>query len=297
MDWTTCEEIRKGWSEDRKYRVTDERGRVFLLRVSPASLTEAKREEFQRMEECASLGIPMSHPIRMWDDGKSVYALHEWIDGSDAETVIPLKGDDSAFRYGLDAGRALRRIHTIPAPYGLEPWDEHYLRKLDRKTERYLACGLRYENDELLLAVLRSDRDCVAGRPQTFHHGDFHIGNMMIDTEEKLRIIDFNRFDYGDPWEEFNRIVWSAQASPAFASGTIAGYFEDGEIPETFWRLMRFYIASNALGSLPWAIPFGEKEILTMRNQTSEILEWYDGMQSLVPKWFEDRRTEAKGNG
>ncbi|MEK3769068.1 hypothetical protein MKY14_10950 [Paenibacillus sp. FSL R5-0887] len=28
-----------------------------------------------------------------------------------------------------------------------------------------------------------------------------------------------DRFDYGDPWEEFNRIPWCALTSPEFASG------------------------------------------------------------------------------
>lgn len=29
---------------------------------------------------------------------------------------------------------------------------------------------------------------------------------MIISPEGKLSIIDFNRNDYGDPWEEVNRI-------------------------------------------------------------------------------------------
>ena len=50
---------------------------------------------------------------------------------------------------------------------------------------------------------------------------------MIITPENKLGIIDFNRFDYGDPWEEFNRIVWCAQASTEFASGYINGQNND----------------------------------------------------------------------
>ncbi|BBB90420.1 MAG TPA: GNAT family N-acetyltransferase [Methylomusa anaerophila] len=34
-----------------------------------------------------------------------------------------------------------------------------------------------------------------------------------------MRIIDFDRYDFGDPREEFNRIVWCATASPYFATG------------------------------------------------------------------------------
>jgi aminoglycoside phosphotransferase (APT) family kinase protein len=27
------------------------------------------------------------------------------------------------------------------------------------------------------------------------------------ETDPKIVIIDFDRYDFGDPWEEFNRIV------------------------------------------------------------------------------------------
>ena len=34
-----------------------------------------------------------------------------------------------------------------------------------------------------------------------------------------IMVIDFNRNDFGDPWEEFNRIVWCAPNTPLFATG------------------------------------------------------------------------------
>ena len=101
----------------------------------------------------------------------------------------------------------------------------------------------------------------------------------------ELVIIDFDRCDFGDPWEEFNRIVWCAQASPRFASGMVDGYF-DGGVPREFWQLLALYISSNALSSIPWAIPFGEGEIRTMIRQTEEIMGWYDRMQAVVPSWY-----------
>jgi aminoglycoside phosphotransferase (APT) family kinase protein len=108
---------------------------------------------------------------------------------------------------------------------------------------------------------------------------------MMIDAQGKLTIIDFDRDDYGDPWEEFNRIVWCAQAAPYFASGMVDGYFA-GHVPTDFWKLLALYICSNTLSSLPWAIPFGEKEISVMRNQQAAVLAWYDNMKREVPSWY-----------
>jgi aminoglycoside phosphotransferase (APT) family kinase protein len=79
--------------------------------------------------------------------------------------------------------------------------------------------------------------------------------------------------------------VWSVKASPKFAKGTLDGYF-DNKIPEEFWRLLALYICTNTLSSLPWAIPFGEKEITTMKNQAKEVLFWYNDMKEIIPKWY-----------
>ena len=125
----------------------------------------------------------------------------------------------------------------------------------------------------------------LKNRPQVYQHGDYHIGNMMIGRGGKLYIIDFNRNDYGDPWEEFNRIVWCAQKAPLFASGMVNGYF-DGDVPLEFWKLLALYISSNTLSSVYWAIPFGQNEVDTMLNQAKEVLSWYDNMRNPIPTWY-----------
>lgn len=179
----------------------------------------------------------------------------------------------------------LKQIHSLPAPEQAVPWAERFGAKIDRKITMYRSCPLQYENGELLLQFLEENRHLLTDRPQTCQHGDYHIGNMMVDQEGKLTVIDFDKADHGDPWEEFNRIVWSAQASECFATGMVDGYF-DGEVPMAFWRLLALYICSNTLGSLPWAIPFGKQEIEVMYRQAAQVLNWYDQMRSVVPTWY-----------
>ena len=64
-------------------------------------------------------------------------------------------------------------------------------------------------------------------------------------------------------------------------------------MPLEFWRLLALYISSNTLGSLPWAIPFGETEIRVMQNQAAQVLSWYAGMTNVVPSWYRSGKDEA----
>jgi aminoglycoside phosphotransferase (APT) family kinase protein len=286
--------IEKGWSGDRKYCAITGDGEKYLLRISPAERLERKHREFENMKRVARLGIPMCLPVEFGSCEEGVYSLQSWVDGEDAESVLSAAIPLDQYRYGLDAGRILKKIHSIPAPENTQSWYLRFNAKIDRKLAMYKNCPLKYENGECLLEYIFENRQLLADRPQTYQHGDYHVGNMMIDREGTLTVIDFDRDDYGDPWEEFNRIVWSAQAAPAFAAGMVDGYF-DGEIPEGFWRLLALYICSNTLSSLPWAIPFGEEEVLVMRRQAAEVLQWYDNMCTVVPSWYRAGREKRMG--
>jgi aminoglycoside phosphotransferase (APT) family kinase protein len=285
MNFVSKEPINKGWSSDKKYCVTDETGTKYLLRISAFSQEEKKRAEFDMMKQVAALGVPMCRPLEFGTCEDGVYSLQSWIDGEDAEDVIPSLSESMQYAYGLEAGRILRKIHSIPAPAGQEDWESRFNRKMDYKIQKYSECPIKYENGQAFIDYIDANRYLLKGRPQCYQHGDYHIGNMMIDEKGALQIIDFNRNDFGDPWEEFNRIVWCAQKAPVFASGMVNGYF-DGEVPEEFWRLLALYIASNILSSVYWAIPFGQGEIDTMLNQAKEVLSWYNNMQNPVPTWY-----------
>ena len=284
-DFSSCEAISKGWSADKKYRVTDAEGSAYLLRISPPDKKNRVFAQFQRLQRVCKTGIPICRPVSagICEDGP--YMLLSWIEGEDAEPLIPTLPVNKQYAYGLDAGRILQKIHSIPAPEDVMPWSIRFNRKIDRKIAMYNACPLKYEGGEAFLSHIAKTRHLLSDRPQTYQHGDYHIGNMMVDKNGTLTVIDFDRDDWGDPWEEFNRIVWCAQASPAFASGMVDGYF-DGAVPAEFWELLALYISSNALSSLPWAVDYGEKEIRVMMDQAKEILSWYHNMSTAVPAWY-----------
>jgi len=285
MDIITKEQINKGWSSDKKYRVTDKSGTPYLLRVSDISQYETKQAEFNMMKKVAALGVPMCKPVEFGTCEDGVYSIQSWIDGEDAELVIPGFLPAEQYEYGLEAGRILCKIHSVPAPADREEWESRFNSKIDRKIKNYGECPIKYENGQAFIDYINENRYLLKNRPQVYQHGDYHIGNMMIDKSGMLCIIDFNRNDYGDPWEEFNRIVWCAQKAPVFASGMVDGYF-DCRVPMEFWKLLALYISSNTLSSVYWAIPFGQKEVDVMLDQAREVLSWYNNMRTPVPSWY-----------
>ncbi len=285
MRFLTKNLIDKGWSRDKKYCVTDENGTRYLLRVSDISEYDAKKAEFEMMRQVSALGVPMCQPIEFGVCDEGVFSLQSWIDGDDAEEIIPALSDTEQYVYGLEAGRILKKIHSMPAPAMKEDWEARFNRKMDYKIQKYNECPIKYENGQAFIDYINENRRLLKNRPQSYQHGDYHIGNMMIGRDKKLYIIDFNRNDFGDPWEEFNRIVWCAQKSSLFASGMVNAYFENN-VPLEFWKLLALYISSNTLSSVPWAIPFGEEQIGVMVDQAKEVLEWYENMKNPVPAWY-----------
>ena len=278
--------IDKGWSGDRKYHIVTESGTSYLLRIADHQRSDHFCRCFEHMQDAAALNIPMCRPIELGKCEEGVYAIQSWIEGQDAEELIPTFSRQQQYTYGVDAGHILKKLHTLSAPQDASAWELRFNAKIDRKIAMYEKCPLKYENGDAFLNFIAQNRKLLKNRPQFYQHGDYHIGNMMVDQDGKLIIIDFDRDDYGDPWEEFNRIVWCAQASPEFASGMVDGYF-GGEVPMEFWDLLALYIASNTLSSLPWAVAYGEREIGAMRRQAAQVLVWYDNMKNTVPTWYD----------
>ncbi|NQJ71983.1 phosphotransferase [Streptococcus suis] len=277
--------LTKGWSTDQKYKVELEEGRFGLLRIAERPAYEAKRLEFQLVEKLFGLGLPVAEPISFWTDEKSVYTLYEWVEGQDMNEVASDLPDSASYDLGCQSGQFLRNLHALPTDQSQRDWNNYYQAKIDNKLAAYQAASHSYPNGQAMIDFVQANRHLLAGRPIAYHHGDFHTGNFLLGADGKLKILDFDRYDIGDPWEEFNRLIFTADLSPTFARGQVDAYF-DVVIPEEFWRLLALYLTVNSLGALSWAEQVDPLQIPLMKEQADAVWTWYQGYSRLQPLWY-----------
>ena len=200
------EEINKGWSGDRKFIVTLTDGERYFLRVTPTSKKENCLKNFDLQKKWYSSGIPMPIPYEITEQEEGICAIYQLIDGDILEDCAKTLSKNQRYKLGVEAGKILKKIHSlqvIDAP----DWEARFNRKMDRKIDMYLSCEIHYDGAERFIEYINANRHLLKDRPQCYQHGDYHVGNIML-RRESLTVIDFDRYDVGDPWEEFNRIVW-----------------------------------------------------------------------------------------
>ncbi len=285
--WKKVEEVKKGWSLEKKFKITLDSGETQLLRIVDREQTERKQREFKLLSDLKPLKIWMSTPLEtgICNDGKSVYTIFTWLEGQDAEILLPQYPKKEQYALGVKAGEILKKLHSHSAPRDQTSWEKRYNKKIDLKIRAYEECGLALEGDQYYLNYIAQQRDLLNDRPQSFQHGDYHIGNMILNDKKELGIIDFNRFNFGDPWEEFNRMTYSAEVSTEFATGLINGYFNDA-VPMIFFKLMKLYIAVNQISALPWALEYGITDIKIMKDLSRKTLKSYEDFSVNIPKWY-----------
>lgn len=286
-EWEVIQPIHKGWSEDLKFFIENKKGEKFLLRLSKIDYFEKKKLEYENLFLVAELGVNMSKPVSfgICSGGSMVYELLTWLEGKEAIDVLPSLSKEEQYNYGLKAGKILKKMHKLKPQTKKEAWESRYKRKIDIVIKAYKQSGKTIENDEVIIDYIRENESYLKDRPITFQHGDFHLGNMLITPDGDLGIIDFNRSSYGDPWEEYDRFIFTWKHSIEFALGQIHGYF-DSNVPDDFFKLMSLYNARNLIASVPWSITFGNQELEETFENIRLVYEAYDGFKRYIPNWY-----------
>lgn len=285
--FTIMEIITKGLSGNEKYRIKTADGEQLLLRIGDITEYERTKTEYDMLKIASALDIQMSRPVDfgVCDNGKNVYQLLTWVEGVDAESLLPSLTEAEQFALGIKSGELLKKIHGIPAPEGTEDWAARHHRKLQRWLDEYSSKAAAHSaTGDMLVDYLNKNRALLAACPQTFIHGDFNTENIICLPNGEVGAIDFNSFNtpYGDPWFDINAVAWTPTMFPAFYSGQIRGYF-GGNPPPKFWKVFYYYLAYDALAALLDPENFGVSD---GKYVVDNVLTWTNSFKNSMPTWF-----------
>lgn len=291
-NWESIEKVSKGWSTDSKYLIKTKDGMLLLLRISDVEKYDEKKKEYEIVEKYAKLGFLMSLPIDfgICNNGKNVYMLLTWIEGKDLEEVLPDLTESEQYSLGREAGKILKKIHSIEVAEGDIPKETKKPKKL-LQLSRYEESRVRIDGDEIAINYVKDNIDLIWKQTPVYMHGDFHPGNLIYTKDGSVGVIDFNRWEVGDPYEEFYKLEsFGVEISIPYCIGQIEAYFDD-QVPENFWIALAVYVAHASLYSIKWAEKFGQEEIDGMVARCRMAFDDYDDFKRYIPKWYVDKRS------
>ena len=250
---TVAERIAKALT-DRKFYVETTQGEKRLLVIHTMEHYDWLEGDFRMCEYIAASGINVMRPVGMgtFRAGTMAYQLYTWYDGKDLEAALPRMSPAEQFSAGKKTGELLRKLHALlPFEEGeTEPWGIRFRRRVQNAIQAYGDNPVKSQGADWLARYLQDNQNLLDNRPQTFTHGDFKVGNLMLCEDGQIGVIDLGwGNNYNDPWWDFRGITFPNSPPGHFLSGQIKEYFQ-GEPPPAFFRLLSYYIAFGALESL-----------------------------------------------
>lgn len=282
-------QIHEGYSTDQKFIVSKIDGQKFLLRIFDLSQFESKQSEYHVLQKMDEYAVKCSRPVeigKLRTLGKG-YMLLTFIEGLAAAKELPNYSEAEQFQLGVDAGKQLLKMHQFQAPIDVLPWYDRKLEKNKRYIDEYAKSGVEVKNDTKIITFIEKNIALMKHRPNLFQHDDFHVANIVVNEKKLVGIIDFERYDWGDPIHEFLKVgMFSREISIPFSIGQITGYHNNNEPEELFWRLYSLYLAMCVFSSIVWILKMKPDELNQMLDKVNTVLEDHQYFEKLKPFWY-----------
>lgn len=277
--------LTKGFSYDEKY-IIDER---YLLRIFSSANKQSRRKEFETIHQLSTYSeyVPEAIAFDTLRKSDKSYMILSYLPGTDGEVALNHLTDEEQYSSGFEAGRELKKLHTLPAPSDYPSW--YTVKK--RKIDKYLREVEKINVDEGLKAMLKNyikDKEyLMEHRPNRFQHDDFHPSNILIKDKQLSGIIDFQRMDWGDPVHDLQKLgFFSKQVSVPFTNGILDGYHEGEEISDSFWELFTYYSVVHIVSALVWGKKRSPEQYELLSKRSLEVIRDHEGFNRIVPKWY-----------
>ncbi len=287
----SIEEIHKGYSSDRKFIVIMENplDSKLILRMSDIAGYEAKKEEYYHLSKMPEYNVRTSKVVDFGrvEELNICYMLVNYIEGNEAADMLPQYSHNEQYQIGIEAGLELKKMHQYLAPSKIPEWYERKLRKQNYYYNEYCKTGYKVSNQDRIFKYIEKNVQFMNNRPNVFQHDDFHPSNIIVKDKKYSGVIDFNRYDWGDPLHDFIKVgFFSREVSVPFSIGQIVGYFPEG-IPEYFWNLFGLYMAVSITSAIVWTLKYDENHLNEMHERVERIIEEHKGFELSKPTWFE----------
>lgn len=288
---SNCKEIiqiTKGFSTDEKFLIhMQDESKKLLLRLFDMEGFKSKKNEFTILGRMKDYNVTCSEPISFGVLENRGFMITSYIEGKDAEDEIPKYTYQEQYNIGVEAAKELKRMHQYPASHNVSSWYSRKVKKHNNYMEAYFECGIKIKNDQKIMDFIEENIHLMKNRPNVFQHDDFTLGNIIVNNKEFAGVIDFGRYDWGDPIHDFLKIgIFSREVSIPFSIGQIKGYFNNNEPDEYFWRLYSLYLAMCVFSTVVWTLKTIPDSLNDMLDKVYIFLEDHDYFSELKPKWY-----------
>ncbi len=110
---------------------------------------------------------------------------------------------EEQYLLGRKAGKILKAIHSLKVED--KNFEDKLKIKLLDKIEKYESSDVRVENDDNFIEYVKRNVDKVCGN-YSYLHGDFHPSNLILMKNNEIGVIDFNRWEISNSYEEFYKL-------------------------------------------------------------------------------------------
>ena len=233
-------ELIAGGHSNLTYRVIDTAGTNFVLRRPPLGhVLESAHDMGREHKIIAALAdwpVPVAPVVGLCSDAEvngAPFYVMKFVDGPVLHDADAAKVIDEAKRHdlGLNVIDVLAQLHLLnPDEVGLGDLGrkEAYLdRQLKRWTKQWLASKTHEIPEMEELEKILPDR-----KPEqvgaTIVHGDYRLGNMIVDGEKILAVLDWELCTLGDPLADVGYLLntWAppGEAEPDTAATAVGGF-------------------------------------------------------------------------
>jgi len=288
--YTSIHSINKGFSTDEKWRVDLLNDSKYFVRISDIRHAEHKKVAFNYMKKFKTLGVPVPSTIcsiELEEENKYI-EITEFTKGTDGEEILPTLSSQEQFEIGRQAGEALKIIHSIQNKSLQETWESYRIKKYNNYLKEFEKLDVKCFSLAPVIQYIDSHIHLLRNRPVHFLHDDFHPANIMVHSKKLQAVLDFDRYEWGDPIHDFHKIaLFTRNISVSFAVGQIKGYFK-GNPPSHFWTLYTTYVAMVFVSDIVWSIKNTPNHIDKMVKRLNTVLIDHQNFTNSIPVWYKD---------